>query len=66
MNYIFISNVVFEYVYLYLVLPPFLDSSNLEKLSSCSILFIYLYKIIKKIKLDFIHNLFEYGTNYNS
>jgi len=49
-----------------LVISDYLDTEDLLKLNSLNILFVYMYRIIKYIKPQYIYELFEYNKDYAS
>ena len=62
----FTNNITFEHVYLHLVLSSYLDNKDLKNLNKCHPLFRHLCKILTKICLDYVYDLFDYDLNYSS
>ena len=55
-NHVFTIEATFEYIYLHLILSSFLHDEDIKRLNSYHFLFMYLCKIIRNIKLDYIYN----------
>lgn len=60
----FTSEAVFDHVYLHLVLSDYLAPIDLKNLNACSMLYAHLCKMINKINLNLVYDLFEYDLNY--
>ena len=57
----FTNEVVFEHIYLYLILSDYLDTKDLARLNSLNMLFAHMYKMIKHI-----NDFFEHDKDYVS
>jgi len=60
----FTSKATFEQIYIHLLISDYLNKSLLANLNAYNMLFAHLYKMISKIKLDYIYDLFDYNRNY--
>jgi len=63
-NHIFTIKATFDHICLYLVLLGILSSNNFKNLNSYKFVFAHLHKMIRKIKLKYIHDLFDYNLSY--
>jgi hypothetical protein len=63
-NHSFTSEATFDQVYIHLVISDYLDNSSLANLNACNMLFAHLCKMMSKLKLDYIYDLFDYDRNY--
>ena len=64
--YSFTSEVVFEYIYLHLILLNYLDTEDLAILNYLNILFEHMCKMIKRMKPYCVYEIFEHDKNYVS
>ena len=63
-NHFFVNEATFEQMCIYLVIFDYLDKLSLNNLSTCNILFVHLCKMMRKMKLEHIYDLFKYNHNY--
>ena len=62
----FTSEVVFEHIYLHLVLSDYLAREELVHLNSSHMLLEHMCKMIRHMKPKLVYDLFEYDKDYAS
>lgn len=60
----FTNIATFEQVYLHLALSTYLDNNELRNLNACGVLFAQLCEMIKKMRLNYVSDLFDHNLNY--
>ena len=60
----FTSEATFDQIYFHLIISDYLDTTSLQTLNKCHVLFAHLCKMLRKIKLDYVYDLFADDKDY--